>query len=484
MPDRLPAPDVDVLIVGAGLSGIGAACRLRTRMPEIGFTILESRAASGGTWDLFRYPGVRSDSDMFTLGYDFRPWAGTTALAGGAEILDYVRSTAAEYGVDERIEYGRRATSADWSAEARRWTVTTVQDGEESTRTCRFLYLCTGYYRYDEGFRPEWPGTEDFQGSIIHPQEWPEDLDVAGKRIVVIGSGATAVTLVPALARLGAQVTMLQRSPSYVFSLPAHDAVAALFAKLLPPRAAYAAARWKNIKLTTAVYQLCQRYPRQARALLQGGVRRRLPAGFDVDTHFAPAYDPWDQRMCLVPDSDLFEAIRSGGADVVTDHIERFTPTGLRLKSGAELAADVVVTATGLNLLPLGGVALSVDGAPVHVPEHVVYKGMMLDGVPNLVFALGYTNASWTLKVDLVSAFFARMLHHMRVRGLTVAVPRLPSEPMTTTPFIEMSSGYFERSRALLPRQGPSAPWRLRQHYAKDARLLRGGVEDGALDFS
>ena len=288
----------------------------------------------------------------------------------------------------------------------------------------------------------------------------------------------------PALARLGAQVTMLQRSPSYVFSLPAHDAVAALFAKLLPPRAAYAAARWKNIKLTTAVYQLCQRYPRQARALLQGGVRRRLPAGFDVDTHFAPAYDPWDQRMCLVPDSDLFEAIRSGGADVVTDHIERFTPTGLRLKSGAELAADVVVTATGLNLLPLGGVALSVDGAPVHVPEHVVYKGMMLDGVPNLVFALGYTNASWTLKVDLVSAFFARMLHHMRVRGLTVAVPRLPSEPMTTTPFIEMSSGYFERSRALLPRQGPSAPWRLRQHYAKDARLLRGGVEDGALDFS
>jgi len=480
------APDVDVLIVGAGLSGIGAACRLRTEAPETGFRLVESRAASGGTWDLFRYPGVRSDSDMYTLGYDFRPWIGTTALAGGAEILGYVRSTAAEYGVDEAIEYGLRVTAADWSSAERRWTVTTepVGGGEPETRTCRFLYLCTGYYRYDEGYRPEWPGTGDYTGTIVHPQEWPQDLDVAGKRIVVIGSGATAVTLVPALARLGARVTMLQRSPSYVFSLPARDAVAALLARLLPRRAAYGAARWKNIKLATAVYQLCQRYPDRARALLQAGVRRRLPTTFDVETHFSPKYGPWDQRMCLVPDADLFEAIRSGGADVVTDHIETFTPSGLRLKSGAELEADVVVSATGLNLLPLGGIGLSMDGQPVRVQDHVVYKGMMLDGVPNLVFALGYTNASWTLKVDLVSAFFARLVRHMRSNALTVAVPLPPRTPMDTTPFIEMSSGYFERSRHLLPLQGAEAPWRLRQHYAKDARLLRGRLEDGVLDFS
>lgn len=496
MPERSPAPNVDVLIVGAGLSGIGAACRLRTRAPEVGFTVVESRAASGGTWDLFRYPGVRSDSDMFTLGYDFQPWLGTKALAGGAEILDYVRSTAAVHGVDERIEYGLRVASADWSSAQERWTVTLSQGGlksgsqgaaEQQTRTCRFLYLCTGYYRYDEGYQPEWQGTEDFGGAIVHPQQWPDDLDVEGKRIVVIGSGATAVTLVPALAGLGARVTMLQRSPSYVFSLPAEDAVAALLAKLLPQRAAYAAARWKNIKLSTAVYQLCRRYPKQARAVLQSGVRRRLPASFDVDTHFTPAYEPWDQRMCLVPDSDLFEAIRSGGAEVVTGHIDAFTETGIRLESGDELAADIVVTATGLSLLPLGGIELSVDGEPVRVPEHVVYKGMMLDGVPNMVFALGYTNASWTLKVDLVSAYFTRMLLHMRVRGLRVAVPRLPADSTArsaTTPFIEMSSGYFERARALMPRQGTAAPWRLRQHYAKDARLLRGGIEDGALHFS
>lgn len=481
-----PDVDVDVLIVGAGLSGIGAACRLRTAVPEASFAILEARDASGGTWDLFRYPGVRSDSDMYTLGYDFRPWAGTSALAGGGEILAYVRATAAEYGVDERVEYGLRVTAAEWSGESARWTVTVTgtASGETTTRTCAFLYLCTGYYRYDEGYRPEWPGTDAYTGTFIHPQHWPEDLEVVGKRIVVIGSGATAVTLVPALARLGAHVTMLQRSPSYVFSLPAHDAVAALLARLLPRRAAYATARWKNIKLTTAIYRLCQRYPRQARALLQSGVRRRLPAGFDVEKHFAPRYDPWDQRMCLVPDADLFEAIGSGAAEVVTDRIETFTPTGLRLNSGTELEADVVVSATGLTLLPLGGIELAVDGEPVRVPEHVVYKGMMLDGVPNLVFALGYTNASWTLKVDLVSAFFARLLRHMRTRGLRVAVPRLPRTPMATAPFIEMSSGYFERSRRMLPLQGEAAPWRLRQHYAKDARLLRGRIEDDALHLS
>ena len=477
---------LDVLIVGAGLSGIGAACRLRSEVPEAAFSILESRAASGGTWDLFRYPRVRSDSDMYTLGYEFRPWIGTTALAGGQEILQYVRDTAAEYGVDKAIEYGRRVIGASWSSADQHWTVA-VRDtatDETSSRTCRFLYLCTGYYRYDVGYTPEWPGRESFTGTIIHPQQWPEDLDVSGKRIVVVGSGATAVTLVPALAQLGARVTMLQRSPSYVFSLPSHDAVAALLGKILPGRAAYAAARWKNIKLSTAIYQLCQKYPERMRALLQGGVRRRLPAGYDVDTHFVPTYGPWDQRMCLVPDADLFKAISSGDAEVVTDQIESFTASGLQLKSGRELEADVVVTATGLNLYPLGGIELSVDEEPVRIPEHVVYKGMMLDGVPNFVFALGYTNASWTLKVDMVSALFARLLQHMRRTGSQVVVPRLPKTPMATVPYIEMTSGYFERSRKQLPLQGEAAPWRLRQHYAKDAKLLRGRVDDGALDFS
>ena len=477
---------VDVLIVGAGMSGIGAACRLRTEVPEATFAVLESREVSGGTWDLFRYPGVRSDSDMYTFGYDFRPWVGTTLLASGQEILQYVRETAAEYGVDRAIEYDSRVIGAAWSSADQRWTVTVrdTKTGETSARACRFLYLCTGYYRYDEGYTPEWPSRESYTGTIIHPQQWPEDIEVSGKRIVVIGSGATAATLVPALTQLGAHVTMLQRSPSYVLSLPEHDVVADLLGKVLPQRAAYAAARWKNIKLSTAIYVLCQKYPARARAVLQGGVRRRLPAGYDVDTHFTPSYDPWDQRMCLVPDADLFKAIGSGAAEVVTDHIESFTPSGLRLKSGLELEADIVVTATGLNLLPVGGIEVAVDDEPVRISEHVVYKGMMLDGVPNLVFALGYTNASWTLKVDMVSAFFTRLLRHMRRTGRNVVVPRLPRTPMATVPFIEMSSGYFERSRKQLPLQGEVAPWRLRQRYAKDAKLLRGRVEDGALEFN
>ncbi|WP_034271953.1 flavin-containing monooxygenase [Actinospica robiniae] len=481
------APPVDVLIVGAGLSGIGAGCRLRISCPSTSFTILESRAASGGTWDLFRYPGVRSDSDMFTLGYRFRPWADATALAGGSEILRYVRETAAEYGVDKQIEYGLRVVAARWSSADATWTVTVqdVQSGAESERTCRFLYLCTGYYRYDEGYTPEFAGREEFGGTIVHPQQWPESLDVRGKRVVVVGSGATAVTLVPALVREGAaRVTMLQRSPSYIFSLPARDPLAAALGKVLPSGLSYRAVRWKNIRISTALYQFCQKHPQRARALLQSGVRRRLPAGYDVETHFKPEYGPWDQRLCLVPDADLFKAIQSGGAEVATDRIERFTADGLQLASGRELQADIVVTATGLNLLPLGGIGLSLDGEPVEVARHVVYKGMMLDGVPNLVFALGYTNASWTLKVDLAAECFTRILRHMREHERTVAVPRLPDEPMSKVPFIEMTSGYFERSRDLLPLQGEREPWRLRQHYPKDARLLRGPVDDGVLTFS
>ena len=470
----------DVLIVGAGLSGIGAACRLQTDAPGTTYAIVEARGTSGGTWDLFRYPGIRSDSDMFTLGYDFRPWTEAKSIADGDSILRYVRETATTYGVDERIEYHTTVVAADWSSADARWTVTVehTESGERSTRTCGFLYVCTGYYRYDEGYTPTWPGFADFTGTVVHPQHWPEDLDVAGKHVVVIGSGATAVTLVPALADQGARVTMLQRSPSYVLAMPEGDPIADLLRKLLPERPAYAAVRWKNVRIATLLYRLCQRYPKRMRSILQKGVAKQLPAGYDVATHFTPAYGPWDQRLCLVPDGDFFAAIRAGRADVVTDHIESFTTSGLRLRSGATLDADLVVTATGLNLLPLGGLTLTLDGEPVRAPEHVAYKGMMLDGVPNLAFALGYTNASWTLKVDLVSAYVARLLSVMRRDGNAVVTPRLPQAPMSTAPFIEMSSGYFERSRAALPLQGDRAPWRLRQHYVKDARMFRGRIED------
>jgi monooxygenase len=468
-------PHVDVLIVGAGLSGIGAACHLQREAPGLSYAIVEARAASGGTWDLFRFPGVRSDSDMYTLGYAFRPWRGRDAIADGAQILRYLRQTAAAYGVDRQITYHRRVVRADWSAAQARWTVT-LEDagtGERSTRSCGFLYLCTGYYRYDQGYTPAWPGQPDFGGLVVHPQHWPAGLDVAGQRVVVIGSGATAVTIVPALAGTAARVTMLQRSPSYILSLPGRDPVAALLHRILPGPLAYAAVRWKNARVATAVYRLCRRYPDRARAVLARGAARRLPPGYDLATHFTPAYQPWDQRMCLVPDGDFFAAIARGQAEVVTGHIETFTRTGIRLRSGAHLDADVVITATGLNLLPLGGIDIRLDGEPVVLPQHVAYKGMMLDGVPNLAFALGYTNASWTLKVDLVSSYLARLLRFMAGRGYAVVTPRLPPGPRRTAPFIDMTSGYFERSRASLPLQGDRAPWRLRQHYFKDAALFR-----------
>src|SRR5262252_7789531 len=363
------ADHVDVLIVGAGLSGIGAACRLQQLAPRTSYAIVEARSVSGGTWELFKYPGVRSDSDMFTLGFPFRPWDRPDTIAGGGEILRYLREVAAEYGVDKQISYRNAVVGADWSAEDARWTVTIKHaDGARSTRTCGFLYLCSGYYRYDEGYTPAWPGQETFAGAIVHPQQWPEDFDVAGKRVVVIGSGATAVTMVPALADAGAQVTMLQRSPSYILSLPDRDPVGDLLRKLLPERRAYAAVRWLNARIATAIYELCRRHPARARAMLRQGAIKRLPPGYDVDTHFRPAYEPWDQRMCLVPDGDFFAAIKSGKADVVTDHIERFTADGIRLRSGARLEADVIITATGLHLQPLGGFELTLDGAAVRVP--------------------------------------------------------------------------------------------------------------------
>ncbi len=476
---------VDVLVVGAGLSGIGAACHLQTDSPGSTYAILEARGASGGTWDQFRYPGVRSDSDMFTLGYDFRPWTGAKSIADGDEILRYLRETATAYGVDQHIRYHTRVLGAEWSGNDARWTVTVedTESGVHTTRTCSFLYLCSGYYRYDEGYTPTWPGSEGFGGVVVHPQHWPADLDVTGKRVVVIGSGATAVTLVPALAKTAALVTMLQRSPSYVMQIAEGDPIADLLRKVLPERRAYDAIRWKNVRMATALYTISRKYPARVRALLRKAALKRLPAGFDVDTHFSPAYEPWDQRMCFVPDGDFFAAIRSGKADVVTDHIETFTETGIRLRSGAELEADVVVTATGLNLLPLGGIKLTVDGEAVVISERVAYKGMMLEGVPNLAFAMGYTNAPWTLKVDLVSSYLGRLLGFMGQNGDAVVTPRLPSRPMATSPFIDMTSGYFERSRASMPLQGDAAPWRLQQHYIKDSALYLGPINDEGLEF-
>ncbi len=483
--DPAGAEHVDVLVVGAGLSGIGAACRLSSDAPGTSFAVLEARSVSGGTWDLFRFPGIRSDSDMFTLGFPFRPWQDTKAIAGGAEILRYLRETAAAYGIEEKISYHRKVVRADWSGDTARWTVTVenTQTGERSERTCGFLYLCPGYYRYDRGYTPDWPGQDGFAGTVVHPQHWPADLDLAGKRVILIGSGATAATILPAIAGPAARVTMLQRSPSYVMSMPSSDPIAGLLRRILPGRRAYAAVRWKNARLATMIYNFCRKHPARARAMLQKGAARRLPDGFDIGTHFTPAYEPWDQRMCLVPDGDFFAAIKSGKADVVTDHIEEFTPTGIRLRSGARLEADVIITATGLNLMPLGGVDMTVDGQPVLVSQRVAYKGMMLDGVPNMAFAIGYTNASWTLKVDLVAGYVVRVLAFMRERGYAVVTPRRPSGDVRTSPFIDMTSGYFERSRHTLPLQGDRAPWRLRQHYFKDAALYRGPVDQRHLEF-
>ncbi|GAA3426220.1 NAD(P)/FAD-dependent oxidoreductase [Streptosporangium nondiastaticum] len=494
---------VDVLVVGAGLSGIGAAAHLRRECPRKSFAILESRGAIGGTWDLFRYPGIRSDSDMFTLGYSFRPWTDARAIADGESIRSYVTDTAREYGLDRHIRFRLRVTHASWSSETARWTVTAVRTGPgeqgpgeqgpgeqgpgegsggQVTFTCSFLMACTGYYRYDEGHRPAFPGEDDFRGPIVHPQHWPDDLDHTGRRVVVIGSGATAVTLVPALAEKAAHVTMLQRSPTYVAAVPSRDRLADRIRRHLPARTAYRIVRWKNVLFSMAVYRLSRRRPKLMKAVLRRGAAAALPAGFDVDTHFAPSYDPWDQRLCAVPDGDLFRAVREGRADVVTDHIERLTPDGVALRSGRHLPADVVVTATGLNLLAIGGMRLSVDGRDVELPETLVYKGMMLSGVPNLSLTVGYTNASWTLKADLVAHYVCRLLRHMDAHGHRAVTPVAPDLKGRDglAPLIDLKSGYVLRSAGLLPRQGPAAPWRLYQNYLRDVRLMRGGpVTDG-----
>ena len=477
---------VDVLIVGAGLSGVGTACHLQAHCPGKSYAILEARDAIGGTWDLFRYPGIRSDSDMFTLGYNFRPWPDGKAIADGPAIRSYVRETAGDHGVDEKIRFHHKVVRAEWFTDEARWSVTAerTDTGETVELTCSFLFGATGYYRYDEGYLPQFEGTERFRGEIVHPQHWPEDLDYYGKRVVVIGSGATAVTLVPAMAQRAVHVTMLQRSPSYVVTLPATDPIAEVLTRRLPAKVAYALVRWKNVLLTMLSFNLSRRYPHAMRKVIRRGVQRRLPEGYDVDTHFNPRYNPWQQRMCLVPDSDLFEALGRGDASIVTDDIETFTETGLKLTSGAELEADVIVTATGLNLLLLGGIELAVDGEDVDFAAKVAYKGMMLSGVPNLAIALGYTNASWTLKCDLVAEYVCRLLNHMDAHGYAIATPQAPDPSLPVEPFIDFNSGYVLRSIADLPKQGATPPWRLHQNYFRDIRMLRRGPVDDAMEFA
>jgi monooxygenase len=478
---------LDVLIVGAGLSGIGAAWHLEERRPGKTYAILEARGDLGGTWDLFRYPGIRSDSDMHTLGYRFRPWTRSKTITDGASVLDYVRQAARESGIDAKIRYHHRAVRAEWSTAESCWTVEAERSdtGETVRLTCDFLWTCSGYYRYDEGYTPDFEGVERFAGRVVHPQHWPEDVEYDGKRVVVIGSGATAVTLVPALAERAAQVTMLQRSPTYIVSLPAVDPIAKALRRVLPDRAVYPIVRWKNVLLQTLVYRLSRRRPEALRKFIRRGVERALPPGYDVDKHFEPRYDPWDQRLCLVPNGDLFKAISAGSAEVVTDRIDAFTERGLRLESGEELEADLIVTATGLNLLFLGGMGLTVDGREVDIPSAMTYKGMMLSGVPNFAFTVGYTNASWTLKADLTSEYVCRLLDHMEASGHRKCVPEVADPSIVEEPLLDFTSGYVLRSIHEFPKQGSKEPWRLRQNYAFDLRAIRRApIDDGTMRFS
>jgi cation diffusion facilitator CzcD-associated flavoprotein CzcO len=474
----------DVLIVGAGLSGIGAAAHMKIECPEKSFAILEGRAAMGGTWDLFRYPGIRSDSDMYTLGYRFRPWSAPKAIADGASILSYIRETAQEFKVDEKIHYNHRVRHASWSSDHARWTVKAETGTERLTVhfTCSFLYLCTGYYDYENGYTPEWSGMDSFKGLIVHPQKWTEDIDYTGKKVVVIGSGATAVTLVPAMAERAAHVIMLQRSPTYVVSRPAEDKIANRLRSLLPAQAAYTVTRWKNVLLGMFFYNLARKRPSVMKRLIAKGVKKEL--GKEALKHFTPSYNPWDQRLCLVPDSDLFQVIREGKASVVTDQIESFTETGLQLKSGEHLEADIIVTATGLVLKLMAGLLLEVDGAPIDLSKTITYKGMMFSDVPNLASAFGYTNASWTLKCDLTAEYVCRLLKYMDQNGYGQCTPRVNDPSVKPEPVIDFTSSYVQRALDTLPQQGSKTPWRLHQNYVKDLSMMRyGRVDDGAMEF-
>ena len=477
----------DVLVVGAGISGIGAAYYLQTRCPGRTYAIFEGREALGGTWDLFRYPGIRSDSDMFTLGFSFRPWTEAKAIADGPSILKYLKETAADYGIERHIRYQHRVASAAWDSATSRWTVD-IERGADHARgqvTCNFLHMCAGYYNYARGYRPPFAGEDRFKGPIVHPQFWPSDLDYAGKRVVVIGSGATAVTLVPELAKRAAHVTMLQRSPTYVVSRPAEDGFANRLRALLPAKLAYLLVRWRNVLGQMYIYRLARKRPHKAKAAIIDMVRTALGPDYDVATHFTPTYNPWDQRLCLVPDADLFEAIKTGAASVVTDHIHTFTADGLALASGQSLPADIIITATGLDVQLMSGLAVTVDGAPIDLAKSFSYKGMMYSGVPNLSSTFGYTNASWTLKADLTAEYLCRLLNHMDRKGFTQCRPINDDAGLQAEPWLDFSSGYITRALDRLPRQGKVAPWRVHQNYALDLLAFRyGAVDDGVMRFS
>ncbi|MFO0680377.1 MAG: NAD(P)/FAD-dependent oxidoreductase [Polyangiaceae bacterium] len=490
-PTRDGSPSfVDVLIVGAGISGIAAAYYLQRDLPKKSFAIVERRAVIGGTWDLFRYPGIRSDSDLYTFGYEFKPWTNENAIASGESILAYLRETLEENDLGRHVHFHHSVKRASWSSDRARWTVELeVTDGrspEVVSRVveCSHLFAGTGYYRYDQGYRPKFEGEDTFRGTFVHPQEWPEDLDYRGKKVVVIGSGATAVTLVPAMAGVAEHVTMLQRTPTYVLPLPQKDAIANFLHRTLPPKTAHALVRKKNVTLQRTFFRFCKAFPKLARSFIRKENVKRLPEGYPVDEHFNPPYDPWDQRLCAVPNGDLFRVIRKGTASIVTDRIRTFTERGVLLESGKELEADIVVTATGLNLQMLGGIGLVVDGTPVDFSKKVAFKGMMLDGVPNFVLALGYTNASWTLKVGLLCEHFCRILARMDARGERIFVPELPSPTMETKPLLDFGAGYVKRALSQLPRQGLKAPWLQSMDYELDVKLLRDApVEDPCLHF-
>ncbi len=482
----LPVEPLDIVIMGAGVSGIGAAAYLRRHQPNKTFAILESRERMGGTWDLFRYPGIRSDSDLYTFGFDFKPWTKAKSLADAADILEYLREAVDEYQLTPFIQYQQKILSANWQTDKGLWAVQ-VDDGHTGqirTLECRWLFSAGGYYRYDQGFSPRFEGSEQFKGQIVHPQHWPEDLDYTGKRVVVIGSGATAVTLIPAMADKVSSITMLQRTPSYIINQPANDAVAAFFRKVLPEKTAYALTRYKNARITLAFWSFCQRFPMLSKKLLLWLTRKELPKDYPVDVHFNPPYNPWDQRLCSVPEGDLFKTISAGKAEVVTDHIERFTESGLLLKSGKTLDADIVITATGLNVQMFGGVRLYKDDKPVVLSDTLAYKGMMLSGVPNFAFAVGYTNSSWTLKVCLLCDHFCRLLGFMDRHGYNVCEPKAP-EGIKTRPLLDFGAGYVKRALDSMPRQGPREPWVMSMDYFRDVKLLRHGtVADKCLAFT
>jgi monooxygenase len=486
-PDRtVPTGHFDVLIVGAGLSGVAAGYHIGRSCPSKSFAILEGREAIGGTWDLFRYPGVRSDSDMYTLGYGFRPWSSDKSIAPGPDILAYVRETARIHGIDRKIRFGQHVTNASWDSQTGLWTLD-VEVGEEkklARYSCSFLFMCTGYYDYTAGYTPEWPGFANYRGRIVHPQQWPEDLDYAGKRVVIIGSGATAVTLAPEMAKTAAGVTVLQRSPTYIVARPTEDGIAKWVQKRIPGKLGGTIVRWKNVLLGMYFFGLSRKKPDYVKGEILKGARLYLGPEYDIATHLTPTYNPWDQRLCLIPDADLFTSIRSGAVTMVTDHIERFTETGLLLKSGKSIDADIIVTATGLKMRLMGGMKLHNDGVPVDLGKTLQYKGMMFSDVPNVALTFGYTNASWTLKCELIAEYVCRLINYMDAKGFAYCTPRREAS-VAEEPALGLTSGYVQRAEAILPKQGSRKPWKLYQNYFLDLAAFRfGKVADGTMEFT